>query len=303
MQLQLQQQTLGLAGDHQYGNATLAMVMCRRIFKLRNIHNRSNQELLFSNSHALKAFAEASWPARCQTVHHHHHDADADADADASSPLTPLTLRLDGAHTIHSLTTTMEWYQTQTQSQATTTTTPTTPLGASSHYLLFNCSHERNPLELLSILSQTNTGICFEHVYFCTSDFGKPSPIAMPTASELLQQAGMVPLPSDETVINSSDTTTTTTTATTWQETLATLWKHLPNNKSHGEVTWNVTAQQAMDDIILRSSHNNNNQKKNHPPQVLVTGSLYLVGSVLTAIGWSEPSSRSDIIFPQPKTN
>jgi folylpolyglutamate synthase len=262
-QLLLQQQTLGLAGEHQYGNATLAMAMCRRILKLRN-HQ-------FSTAQALQALAEASWPARCQTVPH-----------------APLTLRLDGAHTIHSLTATMEWFQTQTQTSSSSSSLAGN--NKACHFLMFNCSHERNPLELLSILAQT--ACPFQHVYFCTSDFGKPSPLAMPTAAELLQQAGIAPLPADV-MMGSSNTATTTP---TWQETLAILWKHLPNNnnnKSHnGEVTFNVTAQQAMDDILSKSEMEN--------PEVLVTGSLYLVGSVLTAIGWSEESSRSDIIFPQP---
>jgi folylpolyglutamate synthase len=246
--LQQQQQTMGLAGDHQYGNATLAMAMCRRIFKLRNNNNKES----LSTAQALRALVEASWPARCQTVQH-----------------APLTLRLDGAHTIHSLTATMEWFQTSSRKDVT-------------HFLMFNCSHERNPIELLSILSE---GCQFQHVYFCSSDFGKPSPIALPTVVELLEQAGIAPIQSDE-LGSSSDTTTTT-----WQETLAILWKHLPNNKAHGQVTFNVTAQQAMDDILANEETEN--------AEVLVTGSLYLVGSVLTAIGWSEESSRSDV-FPQP---
>jgi folylpolyglutamate synthase len=236
---------LGLAGRHQYGNANLAVHLCQAVTKSDTIR--------IENATTLRALQGASWPARCQTVEQGQR-----------------TFRLDGAHTPQSLGATMEWFTT-TQQQQQQTFRP-------DIVLVFNTSHERNPVELLRLLQPAG----FQKVYFAKSDSSRPSPVNVPTAKELLEANGIPMNPNIEIPDEP-----------TWQETLGVVWKHLEeekepsnnnscgNQESRGQVLkCNMTASQVLVDLSGHASL-----------EVLVTGSLYLVGSFLTAIDWEEQSS------------
>ena len=49
--------------------------------------------------------------------------------------------------------------------------------------LLFNCSHERNPVQLLELVK--GSSVPFESVIFSASDTERPSAVPNPTASEV----------------------------------------------------------------------------------------------------------------------
>jgi folylpolyglutamate synthase len=231
----LQRKSLGLAGQHQYGNATLAVHLCQAV-----VEGTGTTDIQFHSQKTTDALVGARWPARCQTVEQY-----------------PFTFRLDGAHTPQSLGATMEWFTHKTAVHP-------------RRILVFNTSHERNPVELLQLLSPTT----FTEVYFAKSDSSRPSPVSVPSATELLQ-AQNIPVQPELLMYSSKHTST-------WQETLGSVWNHLTAERKHATVKCNLTATEVLADLSSRMIQ---------PTEVLVTGSLYLVGSFLIAIKWSEESS------------
>jgi hypothetical protein len=183
----LQRKSLGLAGQHQYGNATLAVHLCQAVVE-------GSTDIQFHSQKTTDALVATRWPARCQTVEQH-----------------PSTFRLDGVHTPQSLGATMEWFTQKSAVQP-------------RRILVFNTSHERNPVELLQLLSPTT----FTEVYFAKSDSSRPSPVSIPSATEHLQAQNIPVQP--ELLMSSSKYTST------WQETLGSVWNHLTAERKHGTV-------------------------------------------------------------------
>jgi len=228
--------SLGLSGKHQYGNATLAAHLCQAV--LFDINNN----ITIENPKTLEGVQSAQWPGRCQVLER-----------------DPWTYLLDGAHTFDSMTATVDFFSQQQQVKQ-----------QEDCVLIFNCSHERNPVELLRLLLP----LSISKVYFAKSDSSRPSPVAVPTAKLLLEEQG-IPIQPDLLVVEENE-------KPTWQETLASVWKHLTaGQESASTVSCNSNARMVLDDL-----------HENHKPStVLVTGSLYLVGSFLTALEWTEESS------------
>jgi folylpolyglutamate synthase len=227
----LKGQPMGLAGQHQYGNATLATQLCQAIV--------ADTTIAIDDPKTLHAVRDATWPGRCQILEQ-----------------AQWTHLLDGAHTLDSMTATVEFFTQQVQKECA---------------MVFNCSHERNPIELLQLLLP----LPISKVYFAKSDFSRPSPIAVPKAIALLQEEGIT---IHEDLLVGGD-------KPTWQETLGSIWKHLKYDEAtSADVQCNWSARQILDD--LHANH--------QACQVLVTGSLYLVGSFLTALEWKEESSPGE---------
>ena len=135
--------------------------------------------------------------------------------------------------------------------------------------LVFNCSHERNPVELLQLLVPAG----FSRVYFAKADSSRPSPLTVPSAVELLGDQGIKV--QTELLVKQTEGA-----KSSWQETLASIWNHLdPTGKA-------VSVNMSASDVIVDLS-----TKVEGEVEVLVTGSLYLVGSFLRSIEWSEASS------------
>ena len=268
--------TLGLAGDHQYGNATLAVQLCYAV--VNNMKHNSNLSFISNGSEedytlsVLKALSMAEWPARCQTYCPSHGDK-----------FENYAFYLDGAHTPQSLEATVDWFYQKINSEQKKNDhrddyAPDKPI------LVFNCSHERNPLELLELLSSTaksfpNSNIRFDRVYFTKSDSVRPSAVTPPTATDLLSQHG---IPIQEDVV-------TSTVTSTWQETLACLWRHVEQSPS--DIRCNMNAKQVLEDLLSESRTEFRGTEPRRRIPVFVTGSLYLVGSFLDALGWAEESS------------
>ena len=314
----LQPQRLGLAGSHQYGNAALALSLCRAVTGGNdngNDNERSDKnDFQMVPASICDALISASWPGRCQTV----------------AQNGGICLHLDGAHTPQSLHATMEWYDYCVQSKSnlreaavTTSTAPCTDHDR-PNILVFYCSHERNPVELFQTIlhhgggkNSTNqtphtpdkedgnvskhnftTSDCFRFfsdVYFCPPDSQRPSPITPLSARELLENAG-IPVQENK-IIQSS----------TWQTTLASIWLHMvPDYESHRHANDSLKKSRVVFDASnatevlqqIQQKHRHQSQVSSDSPHlngmvnVLVTGSLYLVGSVLTAVGWDEQDSQ-----------
>lgn len=234
---------LGLQGDHQRINAELAVALCQALVAEMNITNDGGTPALY---HALE---HSSWPGRCQTVTLQTNDE------------TPFYLYLDGAHTPKALKACLKWYSS---------------VGTNGNgvyrALIFNCSHERNPVELLHQLVSFQP--LFDAVYFCRADFERPSMVGKPTAQELLKSHDLE------------------SEATTWQETLAQIWTYLETAAATTKPamvipTCNVgeAIRQIQNVMLVRKER----------IEVLATGSLYVVGSVLETVEWKEDEASGSL--------
>lgn len=220
--------SLGLAGKHQRENAALAVALTGELFRM------CGTPLTDKGIDAMyQGLTQVSWPARCQTVIH-----------------GTQTFRLDGAHTIQSVQAGLEWFQESRSAKLPTV-------------LFFNCSHERNPVELLPLLCEAG----FDRVFFCRSDSTRPSMVAKKGAREYLQENGIELV--QQYLPEGPET---------WQQTLMAIWKHM--DKTNVPAACDLSASEAVASM------------GNDGCEIFVTGSLYLVGSVLTVIEWSEKEAN-----------
>jgi folylpolyglutamate synthase len=259
---------LGLAGSHQRDNAALAMALCEAALRQRNggTDDDDNDDYMVPET-VYQALEQVSWPARCQTVEF----------APTTTDNKLMVLRLDGAHTVQSLRAGLEWYQ----SVANWTDWDAHHDDSICRVLVFNCSHERNPVELLQLLQSTR----FHATYFCVADSERPSALAKSSATDLLVAAGLleslaaVPAPQE---------------SPTWQDTLLEIWKHLENeaNAKTADMASNLTVQDALDRTLALGEAMSGATRI----EMFVTGSLYLVGSMLKAINWSEPEAKGTLV-------
>mmetsp|Transcript_34549 Transcript_34549/g.83588 ORF Transcript_34549/g.83588 Transcript_34549/m.83588 type:complete len:665 (-) Transcript_34549:265-2259(-) len=300
---------IGLQGDHQRSNAALALAMCQYAAE-------KNLKLLLSTSEEKirDALARTSWPGRCHTVPLACLSSD-NAETGRRGCKPSINLRCDGAHTPISIRACIEWFRKVSTSNSSSTYEKV------RRVLVFNCSHERNPLPLLFSLYHSNL---FDWVYFCRADFERPSavpkrledgwlrePLTVEGASggvavtfasmcaeletfALRNPAGGYDiLPLDPLEISAK---------ISWQHTLSRLWKvfdyyqrYCVVANSMSQALSNVTAadlsshgltvKEAISEIKKSETLSATNDML---VEVCVTGSLYLVGSALEAAGWEE---------------
>jgi len=147
---------LGLAGAHQYQNAGLAVTLANTFLQSQaNVVPKSSLTEAY-----IQGLAKTRWPGRCQTV---------------PDPIHPRTTWfLDGAHTHDSLDCCMQWF-----------VSPDEVLRPkkepSRRVLLFNCTSGRSgPAFLTNMLAKANSQLrvhghdetsdgFFHHVIFCTN--------------------------------------------------------------------------------------------------------------------------------------
>lgn len=241
---------------------------------LAGTHQRDNAELAMAlcksvcgtsvaSTQVHEALAQAQWLGRCQTI----------------ALESNLNIRLDGAHTVESVQVGLEWFN-----QVTT--------GAQRH-LIFNCSHERNPVELL----ERFLPLGFHSVFFCKADSERPSAIQKKSAKELLRtwrsskrkRENYNDDDDDHRLAHLPDHP-----EATWQETLSNIWcaleEELVPKKNKALTSGSMTLSAALDQI--QQSLN----QEAVPKEVLVAGSLYLVGSALSALSWKEVDAEGSLM-------
>ena len=132
---------LGLKGDHQKINAALAIKLCHEWVKQQNTRDPGSIEL--SEQALSNALKTTSWPGRAQTL---------------VSPLIPnITWYLDGAHTMESMSACASWFS-------------SLPISTDEKiYLLFNCTHGRDGMNLLPPLTALELNHPFHRVLFSTN--------------------------------------------------------------------------------------------------------------------------------------
>lgn len=268
-------QSLGLAGEHQYGNATLAFRLCESVL------DGTGRVIDMADESTIEALTSVVWPGRCQTENW----------APSRSSPSSFTFHLDGAHTPQSLKSTVQWFKSKLQAQATTQCMEGgTEDERHSPVLVFGCSHERDPVELLRLL----TSVHFSHVYFAKPDSSRPSPVKLRSDVELLEADNNIE------VIPELLARSQTGADATWQETCASIWRHLTYSKvsaasdqisprSIDKLRYNLTVGEVLNELVKYD--NIQNDSSNTTKNVLVVGSLYLVGSFLNAMEWKEDSS------------
>ncbi len=348
---------LGLRGDHQRGNAALALAMCRYAAECRpdltsrrrppssSTSTSDAADAVAREGDVRRALSTSFWPGRCHTVHladPKREDGDGDDGGDGIPRWRPsITLRCDGAHTPISMNSCVRWFREVTTATATANDGAPSGDGGGTRTdvvvkraLVFNCGHERNPIPLLFCLCRSGM---FDSVHFCRADSERPS--ALP--KDLEDGWTMEPLPLAAPIDASGESTTTTTTtwesmrdslstttnvdcvqngspddvaagssssAATWQDQLGCLWRVMDaylrryvrgytSACSSSSVTTGLSVRDALASIrneavswaaTIDDDNTVDADRRELSIEVCVTGSLYIVGSALSAAGWEE---------------
>ena len=234
---------MGLAGDHQRQNAVLAIALVQKMLGT----GLSDDVEVWQ-----KALESVRWPARCQTI----------------KASENLTVRVDGAHTEHSLQAGFDWFISSKKSSH------------AKRVLMFFCSHEKNPIALLEILLKGQ----FEIVLFCRPNSERPSPVPKKTAKQLLQENGHI--------ANDAVSSSSLDAKCGWDETLKLIWECLSSkaNVADQEVTSSMSVTEAIHFLQERADSTST------PIDIFATGSLYLAGSVLEVMKWHEEEAPGTLV-------
>uniref|UniRef100_UPI0037E71760 folylpolyglutamate synthase, mitochondrial-like n=1 Tax=Semicossyphus pulcher TaxID=241346 RepID=UPI0037E71760 len=143
---------LGLAGQHQHSNASLALQLSHTWLQRRNLPDGHFPATSVTNTDGLqgaafkpspimvKGLADTVWPGRTQTVKH-----------------GAVTYFLDGAHTMRSMQACASWFKETSASRERTASGPV------ARVLLYNTSRERDSAALLKLLVPCH----FDFAGFC----------------------------------------------------------------------------------------------------------------------------------------
>ncbi|TFL05958.1 FolC bifunctional protein [Pterulicium gracile] len=246
----LSQIKLGLAGDHQVQNANLAVHLTRRFVEIKSPGSFPTDESL--SKIVREALEKTRWPGRCQTVVDPAHKG--------------LTWYLDGSHTLDSLACCMQWF-----------VHPDTALSRpkARRVLIFNCTNGRSGHSFLQCMLDSSTKYLKAH-----------SPEGSVSASTLFDE---VVFCANVTYSSGSFKSDLTTNAIAeddlaelkTQHQLALAWGSL-----HPEFPFDsIHVLTSIEDAVkvvqrTRASH--------EEVQVLVAGSLHLVGGLIEVAGLSD---------------
>lgn len=131
----LQAVKLGLNGDFQKGNASLAIQLANEYLKKQGVDENLSTRL---PNEFIQGLEDVKWPGRCEL-----------------RKLGNIEWCLDGAHTTESLTLTGSWYS-------------SIPGSPTKHALIFN-QQTRDSLLLLTTLHENSQHVQFRKVIFCTN--------------------------------------------------------------------------------------------------------------------------------------
>ncbi|KAH8118386.1 tetrahydrofolylpolyglutamate synthase [Phellopilus nigrolimitatus] len=251
---------LGLAGLHQYQNANIAVHLTQEFL-------RQKAPLLSTPSMSaafIEGLKKARLPGRCQTVPDPSHEG--------------TTWFLDGAHTIDSLECCMQWFF-----------SPSAGLRRDSHkpsrVLIFNCTNERKGSSFLSTMltkakaqlqlhgeSNVDPKFFFDHVIFCSNVTYADGAFKGDLTSRVVAEATVDPLKV--------------------QRELADAWSSLLPDYPKENIHVKPSIQHAVQYVRELEGgpiQNGEGSIKNYSPvDVLVAGSLHLVGGIIEVAGLSD---------------
>ncbi|KAL9226634.1 hypothetical protein vseg_002423 [Gypsophila vaccaria] len=283
---------LGLEGDHQLVNAGLAVALCST-WLLRTGHLDVPQNITASSlpEQFIKGLATASFQGRAQIVADQYIGTEGSED---------LVFYLDGAHSPESMEVCAKWFFHATQEdkrqgesinhRASDNSSLSLDMARGFHHstlrrsstqiLLFNCMSVRDPHLLLPRLMKTCSthGVHFQQALF------------VPNVSVYNKVISKVPQPDQQVDVS-------------WQLTLQRVWENLVKAEKSGypkstEISSEETRAEIDKGVIsgtnskvfptlplaIKWLRDNVRQNQSTRLQVLVTGSLHLVGDVLRLI-------------------
>lgn len=235
---------LGLKGKHQIVNAELAISLAGSVSDpiVESIDDQKQRLRL--------ALEDTVCPGRCQKI--------GFPDCDN------FRLYVDGAHTQESIASCLDWF-----------TMSCRPF--SKKVLIFFCGHERNPVPILNRVLHESL---FKEIFFCTPKWQRPSPLAVPTIKNVLNEAGYHDIDTIHEV-GSKDLT--------WQQRLLKIWTFLEKESAADiAVIHEQDSIQKAFDLLLETA-------SKEPIDICVCGSLYLAGSVLEAVSFAEEQAKGTL--------
>ncbi|PUZ38396.1 hypothetical protein GQ55_9G192900 [Panicum hallii var. hallii] len=256
----LEDQPLGLHGEHQYMNAGLAVALANTWLEkqghLDRIHVKHSDTLPHQ---FIKGLSSACLQGRAQIVPDPQVNSENDKDDNSS-----LVFYLDGAHSPESMETCARWFAHVTNNDRIQLGSLKQPHADrnSRKILLFNCMTVRDPQRLLPRLLDTcaQNGIHFEQALF------------VPNQSQYNKLGSLASPPSEREQIDLS-----------WQLSLQRVWESLPHNNEGLNGANSSRASSVFESLpqAIQWVRETAQQNQSTQFQVLVTGSLHLVGDVL----------------------
>ncbi|KAL4557988.1 hypothetical protein LXL04_036184 [Taraxacum kok-saghyz] len=271
---------LSLSGEHQFSNAGLAVSLCKSWLNSTRKYDIKDNDLPES---FLKGLSSAYLPGRAQIVHDYSLGVNNEKGVERSC-CGELTFYLDGAHSPESMDACANWFSNAVKENIYKSKT------ISKRILLFNCMDTRDPEVILPRLVDicASSGSGFSKAIFVPS---------ISTYSKVTSGTSYIPLN-----LHSKDLA--------WQFNLQRVWEKVIHGKDIGvnkslkmEVVENLPPSQFLYDDVSHCNHANGNfscsavfpslplavswlrkSARENPSlrlQVLVTGSLHLVGDVL----------------------
>ncbi|CAL4934238.1 unnamed protein product [Urochloa decumbens] len=256
----LEDQPLGLHGEHQYMNAGLAVALANTWLEkqghLDRIHVKHSDTL---PDQFIKGLSSACLRGRAQIVPDPQVNSENDKHCNSS-----LVFYLDGAHSPESMEMCARWFAHVTNNdriQEVSLEQPHTDRN-SKKILLFNCMTVRDPQRLLPCLLDTcaQNDIHFEQALF------------VPNQSQYNKLGSLASPPSKREQIDLS-----------WQLSLQRVWESLPNSNKGLNGANSIRTSSVFESLPLAIQWLRETAQQNQSTQfqVLVTGSLHLVGDVL----------------------
>ena len=278
---------LGLNGDHQRENAALAIELSEAFMNSYNEDkkkaatdgndNNNNKDKLISTLQCrdVNTLSEnvkvglnlCKWAGRTQII-----DLGKMFDGNEENDASNLIFYLDGAHTPKSLQCCTKWYsQILAENEDNNNNI--------CNVLIFNCSRDRRiDVMFPELLSISNCK--WEKIIFCPADYSRPTTVKLPTPKDVLlkiDQDKYATLDPNPKVVLPEETKDFR-----WQHIMKDVWDVLAKEKGYGE-SMSMVCPSVKDAI----EHVKNNAKslKKQDVKVLLSGSLYLVGSALNYFG------------------
>lgn len=327
---------LGLHGDFQHVNAAVAVALANEFLRRTGRDTTLPQAGPFSmdtfrarplSEAALRGLATASWPGRAQIMRMQDRASRTivrKGRGGASTAIGELpssvTFFIDGAHTTRSMEACAQWFASASTAQGR----------SASHgvrrVLLFNCGHEKSPLELIEPLRRVcdarhgsaDAVAPFDRAVFCPFDYSRPSRFNPPTTKEVIEAFFRAARLSTSSADSDTGTGGMTVSAAPileestgdggggsmpaeaagtanpmdalhWQTSLVELWKAVATDARFSLEISDEEVQCRVQPTIADAVQYIAEAAAAALPRethVLVAGSLYLVGGVLDALGW-----------------
>ncbi|KAM0926457.1 hypothetical protein ACQ4PT_003526 [Festuca glaucescens] len=254
----LKDQHLGLQGEHQYINAGLAVALASTwLEKQGHVDRMPLNHTDPLPDEFIKGLSSASLQGRAQIV------PDSQVNSE-EEPNSSLVFYLDGAHSPDSMEICARWFSnvTKEDKRVPSSMEQSQTSGKSRKILLFNCMSVRDPMRLLPHLLDTSTqnGLHFDLALF------------VPNQSQYNKLGSNTSAPAEPEEIDLS-----------WQLSLQTVWEKL----LHGDKGLNSTDSSETSlvfeslPLAIEWLRKNAREDLSTSYQVLVTGSLHLIGDIL----------------------